>query len=126
MKKTIEMVMTPNLHSIGAEIHLGTAQEQMNKYGVRHLPVLRAGKVIGMLSDRDIKRLSKFSGYTEFSVEDAMTSDPYVVAPDTPFAEVAETMAERKYGSVIIAEGNKPLGIFTAVDGMRLLAAVYK
>jgi len=126
MKKTIEMVMTPNLHSIGAEILLGTAREQMNKYGVRHLPVLQAGKVIGMLTDRDIKRLSKFPGYSDFSVEDAMTSDPYVVAPNTPFAEVAETMAERKYGSVIIAEGNKPLGIFTAVDGMRLLAAVYK
>lgn len=126
MKKTIEMVMSPNIHSIGSDIALGVAREQMKRFQIRHLPVLRAGAIVGILSERDLLLMSKFSGSEKFTVEDAMTGDPFVAEPDTLLAEVVAVMAERKIGSVIVAEKNKPVGIFTATDGMKLLAAIYK
>lgn len=126
MKKTIEMVMSPNIHSIGSDIALGVAREQMKRFQIRHLPVLRAGAIVGILSDRDLLLMSKFSGSENFTVEDAMTADPFVAEPDTLLSEVVAVMAERKIGSVIVADNNKPVGIFTATDGMKLLAAIYK
>lgn len=126
MKKLMTMVMTENPHSIGADMSLRTAEEQMRKLGVRHLPVMSGGALVGILSDRDIKFVSKFPGYEKFKVEEAMTEEPYVVAPDAPFAAVAAIMAERKIGSVLVAERGRPKGIFTAVDGMKLLAEIYR
>lgn len=126
MKKTIELMMTENVHSIGKEISLKVAAEQMRRFGIRHLPVLNSGNIVGVLSERDIFLMNKFSGKENFTVEDAMTQDPFVVAPDALFSEVSSAMAEHKYGCTIVAVDGKPLGIFTAVDGMRLLAAAYK
>ena len=126
MKKTIEAVMVPNVHTIGSEITLGKAEEMMRQFHIRHLPVLSGGKVVGVVTDRDLKLLSRFPGYHEFRVEEAMTPDPYVVSPDTSFTDVAEVMAERKIGCVIVTDHNRVVGIFTAVDAMRLMAAAYR
>lgn len=124
MKKTMESVMTKLPHSIGEEIDLKVAEEQMKKFQIRHLPVLRRGKVVGIVSDRDLKLAVKYGN--NLTVADIMTPDPYLVGPDTELAEVFETMAEQKYGAVIVTDNDKPVGIFTAVDGMRLLSKVYK
>jgi len=124
MKKTVEMVMTAHAHSINGEIPLAQAEKEMKALGVRHLPVLLAGKIVGMLSDRDVKLMGKFSG--NFTVEDAMTPDPYVVEPNAALAEVAGTMAEFRFGSAIVAQHGKILGIFTASDGLRMLAASFR
>lgn len=120
--KTIESVMSPNIHSIGIGIPLLAAEEQMRKFQVRHLPVLEGGKIMGMLSDRDIKLMKKFPGFEAITVGEAMSPDPYVVSRSAAIREVAAAMAERKLGSAVVAEKGKILGIFTAVDGMKLLA----
>lgn len=120
--KTIESVMTSSPHSIGSDIPLAKAHEKMRELKVRHLPVLSGGRLVGVLSDRDLKLAAKFPG--DLTVEEAMTPDPYVVGPEASLKEVVSAMAERKLGSALIAgKDGKPLGIFTAVDGMRLLAA---
>lgn len=124
MKKLMEAVMTKLPHSIGDDIDLSVAEEQMKKYQIRHLPVLNRGKVVGILTDRDVKLAVKFG--KGLTVGDVMTPDPYVVGPDANVSEVFGRMAEGKFGSVIVAEKEKPVGIFTAVDGMRLLSEIYK
>jgi acetoin utilization protein AcuB len=58
---------------------------------------------------------------TEVPVEDAMTEDPYVVAPGTSLEQVAGHMADHKYGAAIVARGEEILGVFTTVDALRAL-----
>ncbi len=124
MKKKIADIMQQFPHSIGQEIDLKKAEEQMKKFQIRHLPVLEGGKIVGILSDRDVKLAAKFG--EGLTVQDVMTADPYVVSPDTAVAEVFGKMAEHKYGAVLVAEKSKVIGIFTAVDAFKILSEVYR
>jgi acetoin utilization protein AcuB len=121
----IEQYMTPMPHSINAGLTIGAAKILMKKHGFRHLPVDIAGKLVGVITDRDLHLAASFDGAEKFTVEDLMTPDPYCIPPETPLNEVLITMVERKYGCAIIMQENKKVvGIFTATDGLRAFAEV--
>lgn len=121
---TIQGYMTTTPRSIGADQPMSIAHRIMREHRIRHLPVLRHSKVVGLVSDRDLNVLETLDGVDPQTVrvEEAMTQEPYVVAPDTPLDEVLSTMAETKYGSAVIAQHGKVVGIFTTVDACRVLA----
>jgi acetoin utilization protein AcuB len=118
--------MTPAPHTIGASQTLATAQEVMRGARTRHLPVLEAGKLVGLLSQRDVAMIASLPGVvlTEVAVEDAMSQPVYRVAPGAALHAVAATMAKRRLGSAVVCEGERVVGIFTTVDAMEALAAV--
>ncbi|WP_164848206.1 CBS domain-containing protein [Halobacteriovorax sp. HLS] len=118
--------MTPSPHTISAEQNLVFAQSKMNELGVRHLPVLRGGQLIGILSDRDIRFIESFDGMNpeEIDVEDACTYDPYIVDTNTSLKEVCQTMAEKKYGCTLVKENGKLAGIFTWIDALKVLSTL--
>lgn len=120
----IARYMTKSPLSIGADQSLGSAQRLMRKNRIRHLPVLRGGRLVGLLSLRDVHLVETFADVDpeEVSVDEAMSSDVYRVSPNTPVQKVAGEMARRKLGSAVVVEGNKVLGLFTTVDALRLLA----
>jgi len=125
----IEKVMTPMPHTIGKTIPIAKALDMMRTHHIRHLPVQEGGKLVGLLTDRDVKLASSFAGAAsgELTVEDAMTPDPHCVTPQAPLDEVAEVMAEHKYGCVIVQQENgKVVGIFTATDALRFLGEKMK
>jgi acetoin utilization protein AcuB len=120
------MTMTP--HSIGSEQTIATASAMMRKYEIRHLPVLHGGKLLGMLTDRDIKLVEALRDVdpAKTSVEEAMTERPYSVGPEAPLDEVVETMADNKYGSAIIMQNQKVVGVFTTVDACQALCELLR
>jgi acetoin utilization protein AcuB len=118
----IKKHMTFMPHTIGADISLKKAKAMMTEHGIRHLPVLDGGTLVGVLTDRDIKLASSLGG-NETTVEDVMMPDPFVVEPEAALDQVVGEMAEKKYGSAIIQQANGTVvGIFTAVDGLRVLS----
>lgn len=121
---TIQKHMTTSPHSIGVDQPLSRAHDFMREHSIRHLPVLDAGKLVGMLTDRDLHLVEALEGVdpTKVRVEEAMSSTVYSVAPDQPLDEVVSTMAEHKYGSAVIMQNAKVVGIFTTVDVCRTLA----
>lgn len=128
MKPKIRHFMTPNPLTIGQTQTLETAHELMRRNSIRHLPVLREGKIVGVLSARDmhfIETLEDVDPRTT-TVDEAMSTDVYVTQPDTPLEEVAATMAEHKYGSTIVIENGKVVGVFTTVDALKALATIVK
>ena len=96
----------------------------MNEYKIRHLPVLEGGKLVGLLTDRDLRLVESFKDVdaTKLKVEEAMSSVVFSVEPDAALDEVVGTMAERKYGSAVVMQNGKVVGIFTTVDVCRALA----
>ncbi len=124
MKLLIRDAMTSSVHTIGASLSLADAARVMKKHQVRHLPVLESGALVGVLSDRDVQVISSMSELdpTCILVEDAMSQAPFTVSPTTPLVEVASHMAETKIGSAVVMENDKVVGVFTTVDGMRVLA----
>lgn len=116
----IQKYMTAMPHTIGNEQCLTKAHEIMREYRIRHLPVLKAGKLVGIITDRDLALVEALRNVdpNTVSVEDACTPDPYIVEPSAKLHEVCEEMARHKYGSVLIVDNNKLVGIFTWVDAL--------
>lgn len=121
---TIQKYMTKVPHSVGDEQALAHASSLMKEYGIRHLPVLRGGKLLGILTDRDVHLIEALVGEegADLAVAEAMTEEPYAVDPGTPLDEVAREMAEKKYGSAVVVQNRKVVGIFTTVDACRALS----
>jgi acetoin utilization protein AcuB len=117
----ISKFMTTSPHTIGADQPLTKAKSMMAEFRIRHLPVLRAGQLVGILSDRDVSLVESFKDVDpdKVKVEEACTFEPYVTAPDSSLAEVCEKMAAKKYGSVLVVDNHKLVGVFTWVDGLQ-------
>jgi len=124
----ISKYMTAAPFTIGKDDTLAKALESMREHHIRHLPVVHGGKLVGLLSDRDLKLLRTLRGVDPNSqtVEDAMTPGVYAVQAPTPLDKVAAEMAEHKYGSAVVLEGEKIAGIFTTVDALVALADTFR
>ncbi|NBV50563.1 CBS domain-containing protein [bacterium] len=121
---TVRNFMTSLPFTIGAEQPLKKAIELMQEHQIRHLPVLQAKQLVGVLTERDIAVARTFQGSAELRVEGVMMPMSYAVSPDTPLEEVTLQMAQHKYGSAIVIEKNSVIGIFTAQDALRALSEI--
>ena len=119
---TVGDYMTPGPYTIGREQSLVTAKQMMQTSHVRHLPVLHGGKLVGVLSDRELAAIETLPGSTQFTVEDAMVPDVFMTSGDAPLAMVAGEMARLRLGSAIVLKDDQVVGVFTAVDALRALA----
>lgn len=103
------------------------ALDLLQRNRVRHLPVVDKGRVVGVLSERDLKQAELLSDSMGMIVSDVMTPNPYCVKLGTPLAEVTEVMADRKLGSaVILNELGSVVGIFTTTDALHVLTQALK
>ncbi|HVW27385.1 MAG TPA: CBS domain-containing protein [Polyangiaceae bacterium] len=120
----VKHCMTAAVHSIGKDQSLAVAHALMQSHGIRHLPVLEGGKLVGLVSERDLYFLETVAGVDAKAerVEQGMTQDVYCVSPEAAVAEVAEEMAKHRYGSAVVVEGTKVVGMFTTTDALELLA----
>jgi acetoin utilization protein AcuB len=121
----IEKYMTTTPHSINPDMPIKAAMQMMRDNHFRHLPVQDAGKLVGVLTDRDIKLAGCFQDQAQLKVSDVMTPEPYTMTPQASLDQVVFEMAEHKYGCAVVQQENgKVVGIFTATDGLRVLGEV--
>lgn len=111
---------------IGVADTLSDAHRVMRERGIRHLPVLDAGRLVGVVSQRDLYLAESLAGVdpSTDTVREAMSAEPYTVPPGAPLEEVAATMADRRLGAAIVVDRGAVIGVFTTVDALRVLAAL--
>ena len=124
----VSKYMTTSPHSIGRDQTLSAAHKVMRQHGCRHLPVLHGGKLVGIVSERDLHLVETLKDVDpeQVSVEDAMLTQVYSVSPEAPLDEVTAEMASKKYGSAVVMQNGKVVGIFTTVDACRALTELLK
>jgi acetoin utilization protein AcuB len=86
--------------------------------------VLHGGKLVGVISERELGVIAALPGSKSLSVEDAMVPDVYTISEDAPLETVAGDMARLRVGSAVVLKGEDVVGVFTAVDALRALADV--
>jgi acetoin utilization protein AcuB len=120
---TVGQFMTSSVRTIGTDQSLGHAHEMMNKYRIRHLPVLDGGELVGIVSQRDLYFVETFGDTppAEIRVDEAMTTDVFVTSRDAPLADVVRTMIKRKLGCAVVTRAGNVIGVFSAIDGLKAL-----
>lgn len=118
--------MTPSPHSIGRDRLLSEAHALMREHRIRHLPVLQGGKLIGLVSQRDLHLIETLRDVDpeKVTVEEAMSQEPYAVRPDASLEKVAAEMWAKKLGSAIVVEERSVVGVFTTIDALGALVTL--
>lgn len=128
----VHELMSTDLVTLTEEETLAHAQRCMRRGRIRHLPVVRDGQLIGLLTHRDLLAAS-FSVFAEIdadeqrrvfvqlSVRELMHRDLTTVGPDTPVAAAARILLESAFGCLPVVTGEGRLvGIVTEADFLRL------
>lgn len=123
-------VMTPGPFTIGIDDTLLEAATRMSLHGIRHLPVVDGGAVVGVLSERDLRTYigdpSLFMITRESSplrVREVATHAPITVAPDQPVTEIAKRFADQRIGAMPVVDRSGALvGIISYLDVLRAVA----
>lgn len=120
--------MTRQPWTIERSATLTAAHQLMRRHAIRHLPVMDAGKLVGLVSERDLHLIETLpdSDPDEVTVDDAMTETVYVAAPTDAVAEVVERMAADKLGSAVVMQDQRVEGIFTSIDALQVLSHVLR
>ena len=128
-------IMSEHIVTISSDDSLSTVEDIMTMGGVRHMPVVRAGQLVGVVSERDLLRAS-LSNLSAFGTEQrraflqvveikrVMSAPPIVIGPDATVEEAARVMAERKIGCLPVLDDTKLVGMLTETDVLRYFAGL--
>ncbi len=124
--------MTRNPATVAPNDPIRVAIEQMKEQGCRRLPVVENVKLVGIVTDRDLRRATnspfvlRERWYDEFlldqiTVRACMSPNPITVTPRTPLVQAAKLMRDRKIGGLPVVEGEYLVGIVTETDLLNYL-----
>jgi len=122
----VKDVMNSPVLTVEASVTLEEAYHIMLQRNIRHIPVMWEGRLVGMITDRDIRlATSPFAPggakSTAIPVEEVMTQPVFTAEPLDPVEEAARVMRERKIGALPILEGERLVGIVTGIDLLEAL-----
>jgi acetoin utilization protein AcuB len=122
MAMLISRLMTYGAETVSSHDTLRIAAEVMKRGGFRRVPVVDDGKLVGIVSDRDVRA---HDGYLDITrVTAAMTSDLKTVTPDMTVEDAARLMIDHKIGGLPVLEAGKLVGIVTATDVLKAFLKV--
>jgi CBS domain-containing protein len=126
--------MSSEVASVRRNDQLVIADDLMRLGRIRHTPVLddHSDDLVGIVSQRDLFRgaLAGALGYGQhaqqkvmgmLAIKDIMSTDPITTTPDTPLADAARVMLERKIGCLPVLEDGRMVGILTESDFLRFV-----
>ena len=129
--------MTRDVITVTPEASLFKAAKLLKEHAIRRLPVVdEHNRLVGIISDRDVKAVSPSRATTlemyelmyllsEIKVRDVMTPSPISISPDQTVDTVALLMEQKSIGSLpVVNEGNKVIGIITDHDLFKVFVAI--
>ena len=127
--------MTPEPFTLTEGDCVKTAVQHLLSAGIRHVPVLRGNELVGIVTDRDLRRAlpsteagaspEKYQSFMERTLlGELMTPDPITCTPDTDVADAVEIFVKHKFGAIPVVDGDELVAILTQIDVMRAFLTV--
>jgi CBS domain-containing protein len=130
-------IMQHKIVTVSAGDRLSTVEDIMTLGGVRHMPVVSAGELVGVVSERDLLRASLSNLSEEYAsdhrraflhaieIESVMSSPPVTIGPEAEIRDAARAMAVQKIGCLPVVEPpGKLIGLVTETDLLHYFAGL--
>jgi len=114
-------IMSEAVETVKPEAPAEAAYERMRKSGVHHLVVVEAGRVLGVISERDLGGRRGPSVRRDRTVWDLMTAPAICASPDTTIQQAANLLRGRSIGCLPVLDGVKVVGVVTITDVLRFV-----
>lgn len=125
--------MRRSLVSVAQTDTLDHALMTLKRFNIRHLPVVKGDHVVGIVSDRDVKKATpspfdyptaeEFRAFTSaVTVKEIMTKEVVTVSPLTPIEEAACLMNQKRIGALPVVQEGRLIGILTETDVLGVMA----
>ncbi|HEX7126893.1 MAG TPA: CBS domain-containing protein [Thermodesulfobacteriota bacterium] len=122
--------MQPLPETATPEMPVAEAYRRMRRGGFRHLPVIEGGRLVGIVSDRDLPLArpevatpgsvqAADQAMARLAVRDVMSREVTTVDPDRPVEEAARVMLDLRVGSLPVVDEGRLVGILTETDLLR-------
>jgi acetoin utilization protein AcuB len=129
--------MESEVVTLKGDDHLDLANDIMRLGRIRHMPVVSANRLVGVLSQRDLFRAAVSSVLTfppraerewlaKIRVDEAMVAPAIAARPEWSIEQAVETMLEKKIGCLPVVDGEDLVGLLSETDCLRLLARVLR
>lgn len=129
--------METKLVTISASERLSTVDDIMTLGRVRHIPVVQAGRLVGVVSQRDLLRasLSALSQHRDaerraflsvVEIARVMSTPPIIITPDATIEQAAAVMAGKRIGCLPVLEDDELVGMITETDILRWVAGAVR
>jgi acetoin utilization protein AcuB len=113
--------------TIPPEMSIVDALALFKKEHIRRAPVIKGGKLVGIVSEKDLLNASPSAATTlsiwemnyllsKLSVAELMTKDVITITEDTPIEEAARIMSDNKIGGLPVVKGSRVVGIITETN----------
>jgi len=117
--------------TIAPDLPINEALALFKKERIRRAPIIKGGKMVGIVSEKDLLNASPSPATTlsvwemnyllsKLTVSEVMTKDVITVTEDTPIEEAARIMADNKIGGLPVVKGTRVVGIITETDLFKL------
>lgn len=124
---TVSAVMTTKVVTVTPETSIGQASALMREGHFRQLPVVEDGRLVGIVTDRDLRQATdsplvlREKWYDEFLLEEikvksCMTDRPLTVNPETTVLDAVRLLRQFKFGSLPVVKDDSLVGIVTLID----------
>jgi acetoin utilization protein AcuB len=124
--------MTEDVLTVEKDEPIRRPCELVEEKKLRRFPVIDGGKLVGIITDRDLRNATASSvvltekKYHDFlldnvKVESVMTPNPVTVSPDTDLKEAARKLLEIRVGGLPVVDGDRLVGIVTEIDMLEAL-----
>jgi acetoin utilization protein AcuB len=116
-----------NLVTVSPSASLGDVLHLLNRKGVRHVLVVEGARVVGIISDRDIKTELALSAGVELggqarTARQMMTPEPIAIAPTAAVQDAARRMLSARVSALPVVQDDRLVGIVTETDLLRVLS----
>ena len=121
MALTVREIMVTDLVTVGPQQSARHAYQLMRERRCRHLPVVADGRLVGILSDRDLRPVLLSPGLAEARVQELMSESLTTIDPDTPVEDAASLLVVKRIGCLPVVQGERLGGIVTETDLLAVL-----